>query len=126
MVHVLWTVTILKCPYIPKVFKYKSSENVYNKFICKKIFTLPRPPKSAFMHSQSIKKIFYSGKSTISITFNEERKQKYDCKTKERGMGGGGGGKHCVHVIFTCYKVYTIITEYLFNMHKPPFGRKSL
>ena len=38
------------------LYLYKSSENVYNKFNCKKIFTPPpqplhRPPKTAFMHS---------------------------------------------------------------------------
>ena len=35
------------------LYLYKSSENVYNKFNCKKISPPPfyRPPKSAFMHS---------------------------------------------------------------------------
>ena len=37
------------------LYLYKSSENVYNKFNCKTIFTPPpplhRPPKLAFMHS---------------------------------------------------------------------------
>ena len=46
------------------LYLYKSSENIYNKLNCKKIFTPPppphptpfhRPPKLAFMHSKSIK-----------------------------------------------------------------------
>ena len=55
------TVTILKCPSIPKVFSERavqSSENIYNKFSCKKIFTHPSPPPAPkfSLHAQLINK----------------------------------------------------------------------
>ena len=54
-VHVLWTVTILKCPYIPKVFIYTRAVKMFiiNLIVRKSSPPLPfhRPPKSAFMHS---------------------------------------------------------------------------
>ena len=60
----------------------------------------------------------YSGKSTI--TFNAERKQN---KGKGDGGGGGGGGGSTVPMLRS---PATKFTEYLFNMHKPPVGHKSL
>ena len=43
MIHVLWTVTILKCPYIPKVFIYTRAVKMFT-INCKTIFTPPHPP----------------------------------------------------------------------------------
>ena len=77
MLHVLWTVTILKCPYIPKVFIYTRAVKMFI-ISCKKIPPPPHPPApKVSLHAQLIPpkiNIFYSGKSTI--TFNAERKQK--------------------------------------------------
>ena len=53
------------------LYLYKSSENVYNKFNCKKIFTPLPPPPSQPSCTVNKKR---SGKSTV--TFNAERKQK--------------------------------------------------
>ena len=54
MLHVLRTVTILRCPYIPKVFIYTRAVKMFIiNLIVRKSSPPPfhRPPKSAFMHS---------------------------------------------------------------------------
>ena len=38
------------------LYLYKSSENVYNKFNCKKIFSPPPPAPKVGLHAQLIKK----------------------------------------------------------------------
>ncbi len=56
MLHVLWTNP--KVPLHTKgLYLYKSSENVYNKFNCKTIFTPPLPPAPKVgLHAQLINK----------------------------------------------------------------------
>ena len=53
--YVLWTVTILMCPYIPKVFIYTRAVKMFiiNLIVRKSSPPPPlhRPPKLAFMHS---------------------------------------------------------------------------
>ena len=45
MLHVLWTVTILKCPYIPKVFIYTRAVKMYIiNLIVRKSSPPPPPP----------------------------------------------------------------------------------
>ena len=57
MIHVLWTVTILKCPYIPKVFIYTRAVKMFI-INCKTIFTPPPPPPApkVGLHAQLINK----------------------------------------------------------------------
>ena len=79
MLHVLWTVTILKCRYIPKVFIYTRAVKMFiiNLIVRK---SSPPPPLSPApkvgLHAQLsiIIKNVYNDKSTV--TFNAERKQK--------------------------------------------------
>ena len=45
MLHVLWTVTILKCPYIPKVFIYTRAVKMFIiNLIVRKSYPPPPPP----------------------------------------------------------------------------------
>ena len=99
------------------LYLYKSSENVYNKFNCKTIFTppllLPPAPKVG-LHAQLINK----NKNKFTVASQLLHLMRKGNKTKERGTGGS--------TVPMLRSPATKFTEYLFNMHKPPVRRKSL
>ena len=90
MIHVLWTVTILKCPYIPKVFIYTRA---VKKFIinCKTIFTPPPPlppaPKVG-LHAQLINK--NKNKFTVASQLLHLMRKGNKIKTAKQRKGGQG------------------------------------
>ena len=113
MIHVLWTVTILKCPYIPKVFIYTRAVKMFI-IDCNTIFTPPPPPPPApkvGLHAQLINK--NKNKFTVASQL---------LHLMRKGNKGGRGGS----TVPMLRSPATKFTEYLFNMHKPPVGRKSL
>ena len=58
MIHVLWTVTILKCPYIPKVVIYSRAVKIFIiNLILRKSPPPPLPPAPKVgLHAQLINK----------------------------------------------------------------------
>ena len=74
MLQVLWTVTILKCPYIPKVFIYTRAVKIFKiNLIVRKSPPPPPPTPKVSLHAQLINKNKTkknSGKSTITLKKN--------------------------------------------------------
>ena len=67
------------------LYLYKSSENVYNKFNCKKIFTLPPAPKVG-LHAQLINK----NKFTVASQLLHLMRKGNKIKTAKQRKGGWG------------------------------------
>ena len=89
MIHVLWTVTILKCPYIPKVFIYT---RVVKMFIinCKTIFTPPPSPPApkVSLHAELINK--NKNKFTVASQLLHLMWKGNKIKTAKQRKGGRG------------------------------------
>ena len=106
------------------LYLYKSSENVYNKFNCKTIFTpppptpLPQAPKVG-LHAQLINK--NKNKFTVASQLSHLMRKGNQIKTAKQRKGGRGGS-----TVPMSRSPATKFTEYLFNIHKPPIGGKSL
>ena len=113
MIHVLWTVTILKCPYIPKVFIYTRAVKMFIINLIVRQSSPPPPPlppaPKVGLHAQLINK----NKFTVASQL---------LHLMRKGNKGGRGGS----TVPMLRSPATKFTEYLFNMHKPPVGRKSL
>ena len=116
MIHVLWTVTILKCPYIPKVFIYTRAVKMFiiNLIVRQSSPPPPPPAPKVGLRAQLINK----NKFTVASQLLVLHLMRKGNKTKERGTGGS--------TVPMLRSPATKFTEYLFNMHKPPVGRKSL
>ena len=91
MIHVLWTVTILKCPYIPKakVFIYTRAVTIFI-INCKTLFTPPpTPPPPApkvGLHAQLINK----NKFTVASQLLHLMRKGNKIKTAKQRKGGRG------------------------------------
>ena len=122
MLHVLWTVTILKCPYIPKVFIYTIAVKMFiiNLIVRKSSPHPPLPPAPKVgLHAQLINK--NKNKFTVASQLLHLMQKGNKNKTAKQRKGGRGGS-----TVPMLLSPDTKFTEYLFNMHKPPFGHKSL
>ncbi len=88
MIHVLWTVTILKCPYIPKVFIYTRAVKMFI-INCKTIFTPPLPPAPKVgLHAQLINK--NKNKFTVASQLLHLMRKGNKIKTAKQRKGGRG------------------------------------
>ena len=91
---------------------------------CKTIFThtpptpLPPAPKVG-LHAQLINK--NKNKFTVASQLLHLMRKENKIKTAKLRKGGRGGS-----TVPMSRSPATKFTEYLFNMHKPPVGRKSL
>ena len=97
MLHVLWTNS--NNPKVPLhtkgLYLYKSSENVYNKFNCKTIFTPPPPPPNPLppatkvgLHAQLINK--NKNKFTFASQLLHLMRKGNKIKTAKQRKGGQG------------------------------------
>ena len=68
------------------LYLYKSSENVYNKFNCKKIFTPLQPAPKVGLHAQLINK----NKSTVTSQLLHLMRKGNKNKTAKQRKGGRG------------------------------------
>ena len=91
MIHVFWTVTILKCPYIPKVFIYTRAVKMFI-INCKTIFTpppLPLPPApKVVLHAQLINK--NKNKFAVASQLLHLMRKGNKIKTAKQRKGGRG------------------------------------
>ena len=92
MIHVLWTVTILKCPYIPKVFIYTRAVTIFI-INCKTIFTPPPPPPfppapKVGLHAQLINK--NKNKFTVASQLLHVMRKGNKIKTAKQRKGERG------------------------------------
>ncbi len=86
MIHVLWTVTILKCPYIPKVFIYTRAVKM---FIINLIVRTPLPPAPKVgLHAQLINK--NKNKFTVASQLLHLMRKGNKIKTAKQRKGGRG------------------------------------
>ena len=101
MIHVLWTVTILKCPYIPKVFIYTRAVKMFI-INCKTIFTPPPHPPLApkvGLHAQLINKKFKKRKKvTVASQLLHLMRKGNKIKTAKQRKGGRGVALCTCHV----------------------------
>ena len=86
------------------LYLYKSSENVYNKFNCKKIFTLPPAPKVG-LHAQLINK--NKNKFTVASQLLHLMRKGNKNKTAKQRKGGRGDS-----TVFMLRSPATKFTEY--------------
>ena len=116
MLHVLWTVTILKCPYIQKVFIYTRAVKM---FIINLIVRKSTPPPPVSLHAQLMNSNNNNNKVASQLLYLMRKGNKN--KTAKQRKGGWGGS-----IVSMLCSPATKFTEYSFNMHKPPFRSKSL
>ena len=85
MIHVLWTVTILKCPYIPKVFIYTRAVKM---FIINLIVRQSSPAPKVGLHAQLINK--NKNKFTVASQLLHLMRKGNKNKTAKQRKGGWG------------------------------------
>ena len=90
MLHVLWTVTILKCPYIPKVFIYTRAVKMFiiNLIVRKSSHTHPPPAPKVGLHAQLINK--NKNKFTVASQLLYSMQKGNKNKTAKQRKGGRG------------------------------------
>ena len=101
MLHVLWTVTILKCPYVPKVFIYTRAVKMFIiNFIVRKSSPPPPPPPpppptrplppapKVCLHAQLINK--NKNKFTVASQLLHLMRKGNKNKTAKQRKGGRG------------------------------------
>ena len=90
MLHVLWTVTILKCPYIPKVFIYTRAVKLFIiNLLVRKSSPPPLPPApKVSLHAQLINK--NKNKFTVASQLLHLMQQGNKNKTAKQRKGGRG------------------------------------
>ena len=91
MIHVLWTVTILKCPYIPKVFIYTRAVKMFiiNLIVRQSSHPPPLPPAPKVgLHAQLINK--NKNKFTVASQLLHLMRKGNKNKTAKQRKGGRG------------------------------------
>ena len=94
MIHVLWTVTILKCPYIPKVFIYTRAMKMFIINLIVRQSSPPPPPPppplppapKVSLHAQLINKNKFTVASQLLHLMGKGNK----IKTAKQRKGGRG------------------------------------
>ena len=92
MLHVLWTVTILKCPYIPKVFIYTRAVKMFIINLIVRKSSHPPPPlppaPKVGLHAQLINK--NKNKFTVASQLLHLMQKRNKNKTAKQRKGGRG------------------------------------
>ena len=99
------------------LYLYKSSENVCNKFNCKKI----SPPPPPHLPSCTVNQFKQNKNLKWQISYYIKCRRETKIRPQNKGKGDGGVA------LCLCYiHLLQSLQSTRFNMHKPPFGCKSL